>query len=476
MAALAVGLLLRCVFVWFHPRFAGDTLVYADLAHNMLRHGVYGLTEGARVRPTLIRLPGYPLFLAACALLFGEGHFLPVVWVQVGVDLLGCWLLGRLAERLFGEQVGLVCVWLAALCPFTANYAAAVLTETLSIFCVVVGFWAMERWLAVRGLKWALAVGAASAAAVLLRPDGVLMAGVLLPGMAWVVWRWAGFGVWTKTQTPFGNGKQRLRWQGLLVAAAVPLVCLGFWTARNWRVYHVVQPLAPKYANDPGEPAPVGFARWYRTWGVGLNDTARVYWEYDGSVLTLSDLPQRAFDSPGERRETERVYRLYNAESSSTPASERAFDRLATERIRAHPVRYYVGMPLLRLGDMLLRPRTEMMYGMPLDWWQPAKRPVASWFALGYGVLNAALLACAVAGAVRWGRLGWGVLASAMVGYVLLRSGLLMTIDNSEPRYVLEYYPVVLLMAAVALGRVERRVPRPATGRLDPTSAGSIEG
>lgn len=446
--ALLAGLLLRCVFVWHHPRFVGDTLVYADLAHNMLRHRVYGLTEGSHVRSTLIRLPGYPLFLAVCALLFGEGRFLAVVWVQVVVDLLGCWLLGRLAGRLFGARTGLICLWLAALCPFTANYAAAALTETLSIFCVVVGFWALERWSALRRLGWASLVGVSSAGAVLLRPDGVLVGVVLLPAMAWVAFR----GVAVRKNDTRGQ------WRGIVLALLVPALCLGVWTARNWRVYRVLQPLAPKYANDPGELAPLGFARWYRTWGVGLNDTARVYWEYDGSILTLSDLPARAFDSPAERQKTRSVYRLYNRESSSTPASETAFAGLAAERIRAHPIRYYVEMPALRLGDMWLRPRTEMLYGLPLDWWQPHRRPVASWFALGYGVLNAALLLCAMGGAVQWWRAGgWGVVGWAMVLFVLLRSGLLMTIDNSEPRYVLECYPVVLLLASRISARPKAR-------------------
>ncbi len=440
-AALLAGLLLRALFVATHPRFVGDTLVYGDLAHNLLAHHQYGLTEEGHVRATLIRLPGYPLFLAVCFLLFGTGKYVPVLWVQVAVDLLGCALLGMAAERLWGRRAGLVCVWLAALCPFTANYAAAALTETLSIFCVVLAFWGLLRWRERFGVRWAVVVGLALSGAVLLRPDGVLLSGAVLPAMGWIAWR-------------EGKGL-RGRWWRVGLAAGCVVICLGVWTLRNWRVFHVLQPLAPKYANDPGEPAPRGFARWYRTWGVGLGNTARVYWEYDGSELSLSDLPPWAFDSAAERQETAAIYRQYNEDSSSTPAVEGAFARLARQRERAHRVRSFVLLPLARLGDMWLRPRTELLPKMPVTWWKPRRRPRATVVAVVLGTLNLLLLATALAGLWRWGRAGWagnGVMAAAMVGYVVLRSVLLLTIDNSEPRYVLEGYPVVLLLAAVAIG------------------------
>ena len=98
-AALVVGALLRLLFFYLRPTVAGDALMYGDLAHNMVAHHVYGFS-GAVIQPTLIRLPGYPLFLAACFAVFGVGKYGAVVAVQMVVDLLGCALLGVLAERL----------------------------------------------------------------------------------------------------------------------------------------------------------------------------------------------------------------------------------------------------------------------------------------------------------------------------------------------------------------------------------------
>jgi hypothetical protein len=40
-----------------------------------------------------------------------------------------------------------------------------------------------------------------------------------------------------------------------------------------------------------------------------------------------------------------------------------------------------------------------------------------------------------------------------LIGFVLLRSAFLGTLENPEPRYTLECYPVVILSAAVYIAR-----------------------
>ncbi len=465
MAALLAGLLLRVLFVSTHPRFSGDTLVYGDLAHNIVAHHIYGLTED-HVRSTLIRLPGYPLFLAGCFLLFGTGNYLAVLWLQVAIDLVSCVLLCRLAARLWGERAGHWVLWLAVLCPFTANYTAAALTETLSVFCVVAVLWAVAAWQralrAGRGANGrkvykglfngagglAAAVGTGVAVATLLRPDGILLAGAALLAMCWVC-----LGLRDR------RGSLRQAVGGTVLAAAILCAALGVWAGRNWERFHVFQPLAPKYANDPDEPAPLGFARWYRTWAVGFNSTVDVYWTYDGSTLKMRDLPARAFDSPAQRRETAALYAQYNDVQAATPEIDAAFGRLAAERVRSHPLRFYVLLPVAKLADMWLRPRTELMK-LPIDWWNVRAHPRRSALEIVYAALNLGLLGLAVAGWVRWRRERWegyAAVAIAAGGLVVLRSALLLTIDNSEPRYTLECYPVVLLLAGLWLARWRER-------------------
>ena len=450
VAALLAGALLRGLFLYWHPLYAGDALTYGDLAHNMLAHHIFGFSDNA-IRPTLIRLPGYPAFLALCFLLFGAGNYLSVLWVQAAVDLFSCFLLGTLAGRLMGRRAGLAALWLAALCSFTANYTAAALTETLSIFCVVLAFFALERWMALQsvggnGLKWAWTIGLALALAVLLRPDQGLLSAAIVPAMLWTSF-------WLSLRCP--NPLRDRRWMSSGLVVLIVALPLLLWGARNWRVFHVFQPLAPRYANDPGEPVLYGFQRWYRSWGVEFKSTVDVYWAYDGSTVAFKDLPPRAFDGPAQRDRTAAILARYNEEQASTPWVDAAFTELAAERAAQHPLRQYVEMPVAREADMWLRPRTELMR-KPLDWWNVRAHPGASIFEIAYGLLNLAYLLLAAVGLWRWRGAHWRTqhtMATAMLAFVALRCLLLLTLDNSEPRYTLECYPIVILLAGFALGR-----------------------
>jgi hypothetical protein len=441
-AALIAGFVLRALFVWRHPLFTGDALVYGELAHHLLKEHVYGLMNAGVLKPTLIRLPGYPLFLAACFKAFGDGNYLAVLWVQVVVDLATCLLLAATAARIAGRRAGMWVLWLAVLCPFTANYAAVVVAECLSMFCVALAFFALERWATayragLAWVRWAVLIGFALMCAVLLRPDQGLLAAVVVPAMLWVGWRvqGRGFGVWAMPAA---------------VTSLIVVLPLCFWGARNWRVFHVVQPLSPKYANDPGEEVPYGFMRWYRTWAIGFPATVKVYWQYDGDLISMNDLPQRAFDSAEQRAETAEIFARYNQEQSSTPNVDVAFAKLAAERVRANQLRYYVELPVARLLDMWFRPRIEYMK-IPLDWWRFSVHPWNSSRAYAMGALNVVYLTLACVGFWRWRHAG--ILVWSMVAFVVLRCALLLTIDNSEPRYTMECYPVVILLAGMAMAK-----------------------
>lgn len=437
-AALLAGLLLR---LWFMLRYAwitGDALVYGDIARNVLEHHVYGFSEtlngvAAKPSPTLIRLPGYPLFLAACFRVFGVGNYTAVLLVQIVVDLWACLLLGGVAARIFGQRAGVAAVWLGALCPFTANYTAAPLTETLTLFCMGLAFYAIARWSG--GVdRWVLLMGFALAYAILLRPEQGLLGAAVLPAMLWVGWRAEGL---------------RLRaWSPVLVVAVLTVLPLGPWALRNWRTFHVVQPLAPRYATDPGETNPYGFQRWYRTWAIEFASTEDVYWNYEGSPINVGDLPNRAFDSQAEYSATASLLADYDQNNSATPALDRRFDAIAAERIHADPLRYYVVLPVARVLDMTLRPRVEML-PVPLEWWKFAEHRKACSFAAGYAFLNLGYLVLAGAElARRWAWRGQEALVWSMVATVCLRAALLLTLDNSEARYTLEFFPVLIVLGA----------------------------
>jgi hypothetical protein len=444
--ALLAGLGLRAFFLHHHARFGGDTLLYSDLAHNMLANHIFGFTEEHGIRATLIRLPGYPLFMAACFIFFGTANYVAVLWVQVVMDLVTCALLSVLAGRLLGNRAAIATVWLAALCPFTAHYSTIALAESGCIFAVTLAFFVMERWMNAfrlngRGLAWASVCGCALVFGILLRPDQVLVAMAVVPVMLWVGLR---------------SGQQR---QGSLLRRALPALVvsliivlpLSLWAVRNWRVYHVFQPLAPRYAIDPGETNPDGFQRWYRTWAVEFKSTLDIYWPYDGSTIDMKDLPPRAFDSPAQRAETAVLFAQYDDLTFSTPAIDDAFARIAAERVQAHSLHYYVLMPVARELDMWLRPRTELMK-LPMDFWNVRAHAGASITEFAYAALNLAYLLLGIAGLIHWRKLRWSsqpALAFAMVAFIVLRCILLLTLDNSEPRYTLECFPVVILLAGL---------------------------
>jgi len=450
-AALALGLALRLWFISHVARIAGDTLIYGDIAKNWLEHGVYGFSQSAAGPvPTLIRLPGYPLFLALNFRLFGIEHYSAVMYVQAGIDLLTCLLVAALAGRLFGRRAALAALWLAALCPFMASYVSAPLTETLSLACIALTFYSLERWQAAGlGINvWLWVISAAMAYALLLRPEQGLLAAAVVPMMLWAILRSPDH------QAPWRSSSLRSLSPVALVAMCVMLP-LAPWTLRNWHTFHVVQPLAPRYATDPGETVPLGFQRWFRTWAIDFASTEDVYWNYNGASVEISDLPSRAFDSDDQYTRTDVLLHEYNETDNATPSLDDRFNSLAKERIYSDPLRYYVALPIARLLNMAFRPRTEM-FPIELEWWKWHEHPKQTAFAIAYAVLNLAYFVLAGIGLLRWRWKGWDanpLLAWSMISFVGLRCILLLTVDNSEPRYTLELYPVILVWAASVFSR-----------------------
>ncbi len=430
--ALAAGAALRLWFIHAYPEVEGDPLIYGDIAKNWMLHGVYGMSSGTHIEPTLIRLPGYPLFLILCFRLFGIEHYHAVMFVQVAIDLATCLLIAALARRIWSPRAGWWTLWLAALCPFTANYAAVPLTETLELFSTALAFYSLDRFLQTPRWTWALTIAAAWSYATLLRPDGALLAVALCPAIVFYGYRRWGF-------TPM------LRWA--ILCALIAILPFIPWTLRNHRTFHVFQPLAPRYAVDPGESTNPGFNRWTKTVCVDFACTWDVYWNADNDLIHIEDLPSRAFDSPRQYEETRDLIAAYNRTTTLTPELDAAFAALAAERVRAHPFRYYVGLPLARLADMWLRPRTETLW-IELRWWQFSRHHSETEFAIGYAALNFAYLAAALIGFLKRPRLSGAILA-----FVLLRCALLATLEAPEPRYTLECFPPLIALAAIALTR-----------------------
>ena len=439
LAALA-GLALRVFFLLKYPHVTADSTFYADLGKNWLLHGVYARTYDPGVLvPSYSRLPGYPAFLAFVFALFGLDNFRAVMVIQVLVDLGTCFIVVDLARRCVCDRAAKAAFVLAALCPFLAQYAAAALTETSEIFFTVlamdfavIGLSALDRG-AAQPWVWC---GASLGACILLRPDG----GLLL----------LAFGTYLGLLL-LRALRQRQPAMPIVKAGIITAACglapLLVWGARNWRTLHQVEFLAPRYATEPNEYVPLGFNRWVNTWIADFTSTEEIYWNMPGDRVDPGNLPARAFDTPEQRERTLALLESYNQTQSIDRNLDARFAALAEERIHAHPLRFYVVLPVLKIADMWLRPRTEML---PPEnrWFEFDDDPPWIALALGLGILNLLYIAAAVAGLVRGAPIAWAGLG---LSYIALRSLLLGTLPNPEPRYTLECFPALILFAS-ALG------------------------
>lgn len=446
--AAAAALALRLFFLIVLPKVTIDSTYYADLAKNWLLHGMYARTYDLNeIHPTLARLPGYPAFLAFVFSIFGLDNFKAVLAIQVLVDVGTCFVMADLARRCISDRAAKAAFLLTALCPFLAQYSAAALTETLEIF-----FTALALDFAVMGLDslpsrslrpWAWC-GACVAACILLRPDG----GLLLLAIG------AYQGVLLMRALRSGQPAMPVVWAGAVVAVCA-LAPLGVWGARNWHTLHRLEFLAPRFANEADEYVAVGFNRWVNTWIADYTSTEQVYWNVPGDKIDPDNLPSRAFDSPEQRETTLALLEQYNQTLIISPELDTGFAALAAERIRAHPLRYYVMLPALKIADMWLRPRTELL---PPDsrWYEFEDDTKWIIVAVGLGVVNLTYVVLAITGLIRGGPIAWVGLG---ISYIVLRSLFLGSMGNPEARYTLECYPCVILLASALWRRSSSSLP-----------------
>src|SRR5512147_1060189 len=131
-----VAVSLRLYFVLHMAVIAGDSFVYADIAKTILNHHIYGISTDVGPQPTLIRLPGYPFFLALVFKFFGPENWRPVMLIHALFDVATCFIVAEVARRTVNDRAAKIAFALAAVCPFTANYTGTGLTESLTLFFI----------------------------------------------------------------------------------------------------------------------------------------------------------------------------------------------------------------------------------------------------------------------------------------------------------------------------------------------------
>jgi hypothetical protein len=464
--ALVAGFCLRLFFVLRYPANSGDAVLYEQMATNWLKHHVYAMDVFGQITSVDLRMPGYPAFLAAIYAITGRTGPDARFWVmlaQAAVDLLTCLLIAVLAalfflmvnERNRPQRVFVVALWLAALCPFTANYAAVPLTEVFAMLfstaallplCLLAGRTRNNGWLFVKKTwplgndYWYLATCAAFLAGVgtLFRPETPLLLAAF-----WIV-----LGVILISQ------HEAKRWTRTVIAmglvAAIPLVP---WAIRNAVTLHELQFLAPKNSNLPGELVPYGFMSWEKTWLYRFRDVYAVPWKLNDEAINVEDIPARAFDTPEEKARVAAILEPYNDDLTLTPEEDAAFAQLARERTARHPLRTYVWLPAARVVTLWFTPRIELLpvsgVVFPLaQAWEDDR--IDQSVTVAFFVLNVAYIGLAVWGAARlWRRSSAARPAVALLAvFILSRTAFLTTLETPEPRYVLVCFPAIIALAA----------------------------
>jgi hypothetical protein len=473
LVALLAGLCLRLFFVLKFPAASGDTVLYEQMAANWLQHHVYAMNVDGAVLAVDLRMPGYPAYLIVIYLISGKigtAAHLAVMLGQVLVDLMGCVAIAALAAALpaprenapSANRVFIGGLWLAALCPLTANYTAVLLTETFAIFLTASAFLflaallanfdeppfrsAPQRFSKVHYEWWAIMMGLAVGVGTLFRPETPL---VLLAA-------WLGMAV---VYIPRHRAKPVVRIIAFTaVASILPLLP---WAVRNAITLHEIQFLAPKNSNLPGELVPYGFLSWEKTWLFRMRDCYLAAWKLNGESIQVASLPSRAFDNADERSRVAAILESYNNDLTLTPEEDAAFAQLARERTARHPLRTYFLLPAARALTLWFTPRIELLpvsgTVFPLaQSWEDDKLDQS--VTVGFFFLNIAYVLLGICGAWklwRWNPVSHPVVI-IMVLFVLLRTAFLTTLETPEPRYVLECYPILLAFAATLFRKHQR--------------------
>jgi hypothetical protein len=456
VAALA-GLALRAFFILRFPATdSGDAPFYIELAWNWLKNHVYGFPIHGVLTPVDMRVPGYPAFLAVIFAVAGQSQR-AVMFAQAFVDVATCFLVALIAARIapaaYRRRAFIAALWLAVLCPFTANYTAVLITESVVIFLtalaililldteVGVGHTNNSRFLSSCWFLAGLVVGFGT----LVRPETPL---VLFAAGSVLIAKW-----WRPR-----DWKRLLRANALMaVGLVLPLLP---WAARNWTTLHEVQFLAPRHGEMPGETVPIGFIKWTNTWLWKFGDVYLTHWKLDSDRINIDDLPASAFDSPQERARVAQLLDEYNETSHLTPAIDAQFGEIGRERTARDPLRTYVKIPFLRCLTLWFSPRIDLLPVSGDLWpignaWENDRTDFLT--TLTMVVSNAFYVGVALAALWAVRRRPW---CFFLVLYVVVRTVFFaVAVETPEPRYVLECFPALIAIGAQAFTRRVSSLP-----------------
>lgn len=466
LALVIVPVRFDIVSTWHAP--SGDGLDYYSLSQELSRDNRFAY--GPPPLPLSFgRLPGYPLFLSHVAVrkapLPIDTHLRRAAQANVVLDVLTAILIVlilrecRLGLRLPITRGAQLATFGVALCyPLLVLLSSYGLADTLATF-----FSTLELFLALRAMRTRLFLhaflcGLIAGMAQLVRLDALVMA----PAVVATIFC---------AQTTL-----RRRALAIVLFAQAAMTVFLPWPLRNYARFG-----APHFAGGylrvrgDGQPMPGGIILWMSTWATGAPGET-----YLDLILTLrrplgwDRLPATACDDPVECAETTRILDLYNHEGLS-PRVNDAFVQLAHQRIRRHPVRTFVTLPLRRLPN-LWTPLPEIELPMRVA---RLELPERRWM---FGRCDRGLYWLALCGALLLllrpgGRKLVLFVAVAVVGRCALYCFAVPNAPNQ--RYVVEAFPLLFVVATAGLSTMFayiRQRPASATPQAHAVTAGLRQG
>jgi 4-amino-4-deoxy-L-arabinose transferase-like glycosyltransferase len=442
-----------------------DGPFYENLARNVLERGVYSASEKPPYKPTFVRMPGYPLFIAGVYALCGRGND----WaIRVGQTLVHTGTVALLALLAWLWEPEPDCRWwsavaafgLAAVCPFMVIYAGCILTETLTM-CLLAAMMVCAtlawRRQGLAGASWWALAGLLGGLGVLQRPDFGLFAAALgltlLVGATWSAWR-------------LERAGRRAVLQRALVCGAVFsagfILAVSPWIVRNALVFGQPHLLPPVDCNEPGEFSPQGYIAWFGTWADDESELDRFFWTIGpDQPMNFAELPAQAFDNPDERRRVDKLFAVYNSHAAPvmmTPAIDLGFAQLAEERNSRAPWRSRLWLPLRRGINLWFGTHAQYypFEGNLFPIHQKDDEPDYFAWRLVFTVLTSVYTMLGVWGAWLLWRAGgagwrWLCLLALVAG---LRLALLVQLAHTEARYVVEFFPFLCVLGGIAVARL----------------------
>ncbi len=404
------------------PHYTRDSMSYIDPGVNFFSHGTFALTCDPECLPSLVRTPAYPLIVGLLLGPLALPHAAVYVF-QALIDALSTLLVAALGGAMGGRKTAVVSAFVHALNPFSAVFAAQIMTEsvaTLALLGCVYLLFRLRLASSVSPTRGWLALGILLGFATLVRPAFAPIPGVLALAMF-----------------------ERKQWQQLLrgwtIATGGFALIVAPWVIRNWVVTR----------NGGADDSFRVLASWAVPRYRALSTPGLVLWYQSFEEPFIWDRPREApitatYLLPGERERTEQLFEGVRAVNLLiTPELDAEFDRLAKERIAAHPFRTRVLPPISRAARLWITPRLSS-FGI-----ESAR--LSGLFGKSMLIAATAMNACFAllgffTGFVLWRSVAARLLLAVPV-YLTVAHSIIMW--GNQSRYVVPGFPEIAVLAAL---------------------------